>query len=155
MPERAISPAVGVVLLVAIVVVLVGLVATLALGFEEELVTPSPRTALEVTEYSPSGGDNSGRPYMEIRFQSGEVADGTDVYVRDESGNEVAWEEVWTAGPRVGPGSYAHIDGCGSDGALDEITEGGQEYQVVFKQGGDTLRVRTVTVPTDPTSTGC
>ena len=151
--DRAVSPVVGGAIMLAIVVILAGVVATFALGFDDRLVEPAPQVALDVTHYDPAGSNNGGKPYLEIHHQAGAIADGTMVFIRDESGNEVAWSDVWTAGPTVGPGSYAHIDGCGSDGALDQLTHEGQVYYVVFENGGETLTIREVTVPSEPTGT--
>ena len=117
MTDRALAPVIGVTLLVAIVVLLGVVVGSLALGFDEQLTQPAPRVALDVTEYSADGSGNSGHSYLEIHHRAGDIADGTDLFIRDESGNEIAWSDVWTAGSTVGPGSYAHVDGCGSDGA--------------------------------------
>ncbi|MXR42694.1 hypothetical protein GRX01_15275 [Halobaculum sp. WSA2] len=72
------------------------------------------------------------------------------MFIRDESGNEIAWSDVWTAGATVGPGSYAHIDGCGSDGTLDVLSAEGQTYSVVFRRDGRTVHVHEVSVPTRP-----
>jgi len=153
--DRALAPVIGVTLLVAIVVLLGVVVGSLALGFDERLTQPAPRVALDVTEYSADGSGNSGRPYLEIHHRAGDIADGTDVFIRDESGNEIAWSDVWTAGSTVGPGSYAHVDGCGSDGALDVISAEGQTYSVVFRSDGRTVHIYDVSVPAPPQSVGC
>jgi flagellin-like protein len=64
--ERAVSPVVGVVLLTAIAVVLAGVVATLALGFEDRLRDPAPSGGFD-REYAPSGADSTAdRPYVTI-----------------------------------------------------------------------------------------
>ncbi|WP_277553029.1 type IV pilin [Halobaculum limi] len=155
MADRGISPVVGVALMVVIVVLLGVVVGSLALGFDERLGEPGPQVALDVTTYSATGDDNSGRPYLEIHHRAGDIADGTEVFIRDESGNEIAWSTVWTAGPTVGPGSYAHIDGCGSDGALDVVSTAGQTYTVLFKKDGKTLVIHEVPVPEPPETVGC
>ncbi|WP_435063860.1 type IV pilin [Halobaculum sp. EA56] len=155
MTDRGISPTIGVALMVVIVALLAVVVGAMALGFDDRLGEPAPQVALDVTAYSADGSDNSNRPYIEIHHRGGDIADGTEVFIRDESGNEVAWSDVWTAGPTVGPGSYAHIDGCGSDGALDVISEAGQEYSVVFRRDGRTLVVYDVSVPAPPENVGC
>ncbi|MFC7068412.1 type IV pilin [Halobaculum lipolyticum] len=155
MSDRGISPVVGVALMVVVVVLLGVVVGALAFGFDDRLGEPAPQVALEVTTYSADGAGNSDRPYLEIHHRAGEVADGTAVFIRDESGNEIAWSTVWTAGPTVGPGSYAHIDGCNSDGALDVISAAGQTYSIVFRDDGRTLVVYDVEVPTPPSNVGC
>lgn len=94
MSRRAVSPTIGVVMMVAIVVVLAAVVGSLTLGFDERLGAPAPQVALDVSTYSADGADNSNRPYIEIRPRAGDIADGTEVFIRDESGNEVAWSDV-------------------------------------------------------------
>ena len=155
MTERGVSPVIGVVLMVAIVALLGAVVGAMALGFDDRLGEPAPQVALDVSAYSADGADNGGRPYIEIHHRAGDIADGTEVFIRDASGNEIAWSDVWTAGPTVGPGSYAHIDGCGSDGSLDVISAEGQAYTVIFRKDGRTLVVYEVTVPAPPESVGC
>ncbi|QLG26620.1 type IV pilin [Halorarum halophilum] len=154
MDSRGISPVIGTLLLLAIVAILAAVLGTFALGFDDQLFQPAPQVALEVSEYDAAGDGNGGKPYLEINHRAGDIADGTKVSVRDESGNEVAWADVWTTGPTVGPGSYAHIDGCGSDGALDPVTTRGQTYSIVFKHDGRTLTIHEVDVPSEPTGTG-
>jgi len=153
--DRALSPLIGVTILVGIVVLLGVVVGSLALGFDNQLTQPAPQVALDVTEYSADGSGNSGRPYLEIHHRAGDIADGTDVFIRDGSGNEIAWSDVWTAGSTVGPGSYAHLDGCGSDGALDVISTEGQTYSIVFRQDGRTVHIDDVSVPAPPQNVGC
>jgi hypothetical protein len=142
--------------MIVIVVILAATVGSMALGFDEKLSDPAPQVSLTVSEYDPDGVGNDGKPYLKIHHRAGDIADGTEVFVVDDNGNRVAWADVWTAGPKVGPGSYAHIDGCGSDGALNRITEEGQVYRIVFEsQSGETLSIREVTVPSPPDPKSC
>ena len=155
MSDRGLSPVIGVALMVVLVVLLGVVVGTMAFGFGDRLGEPAPQVALDVTAYAADGAGNGARPYLEIHHRAGEIADGAAVFIRDESGNEIQWSSVWTAGPSVGPGSYAHIDGCGSDGALDAISAAGQTYSVVFRSDGRTLVVYEVEVPSPPSNVGC
>ncbi|WP_240550475.1 type IV pilin [Halomicrobium salinisoli] len=144
------SPVVGVVLVTAIVVALAALFATTALGFGDELREPAPTGSVAV-EYVPSGEDNTdNRPYVTITYQSGDTADGDDIYVVDGDGNSVAWSDVWTGGPEVSAGEYIHVDGNQSDGALNDLCAAGQTYRVVFRDGGRSTTVLDWTVPRDP-----
>jgi uncharacterized protein YdeI (BOF family) len=139
------------VLLTAIAVVLAGVVATLALGFEGKLREPAPSGGFD-RAYSPSGVDNSGdRPYVTITHKVGRTIDAENVVIKDESGNEITWSDVWTGGPEVRAQEYVHIDGFGSDGALDPICGAGQTYVVVLEDDdGHSLIVNEWEVPTDP-----
>lgn len=148
---RGVSPVVGVVLLTAIAVVLAGVVATLALGFSGSLREPAPPGGYE-HDYVRSGVDNTDhRPYVTITHQVGRTVDAENVYIRDGSGNEIAWADVWTGGPEVHAQEYVHIDGFGSDAALDPICEEGQVYVVVIEDDdGNSLLIDEWTVPADP-----
>lgn len=149
--QRGISPVVGSVLMLALVILLTAVIGGMAVDTGNMLGNPPPQFSLEVTDYSPSGEDNHGKPYLEVYHKSGEIADGTDVYIKDGDGNTVAWKDVWTAAPRVGPGSYVHIDGYQSDGALNQITSKGQTYYIIFEgSGGETIVEKQVTIPTAP-----
>ena len=148
--DRGLSPVVGVVLLVGIVIVLAAVLANLGLGFSERLVSPAPQGAY-TTEYRPDGAGNSGYPYFVLTYEGGPTTDASNVYVRDESGNEVAWADVWTGGDRVETGEYVHIDGHLSDGTLDHVCEAGQVYRIVVRSDdGDTLMMMEFEVPSPP-----
>jgi flagellin-like protein len=156
MDHRGVSSVFGTALMLVIVLLLAVTVGTMVLGFADDLPTPGPQVALTVAEYDPEGAGNDGKPYLELHHQAGDIADGTKVFVVDEDGNRVAWADVWTTGPTVGPGSYAHIDGCGSDGALNRITEEGQTYRIIFEAAdGTSLSIREVAVPSPPDPTAC
>jgi flagellin-like protein len=149
--ERGVSPVVGVVLLTAIAVVLAGVIATLAVGFEDQLRDPAPSGGFD-REYAPTGADNTAdRPYVTITHQVGRTIDAENVVIRDESGNEITWADVWTGGPEVHAQEYVHLDGFGSDAALDPICEAEQSYVIVLEDDeGDSLLVTEWEVPTDP-----
>jgi flagellin-like protein len=138
--DRAVSPAVAVALLVAIVVVLAVASAAVLTGFQDELVEPAPPTSFD-EEYVASGeGNDDHIPYVNVTNRAGRTLDGSDVLVRDDAGNAVAWEDVWLGGSEVRAGEYVHVDGHGSDGALKRICEG-RTYQLVLRRGEGTTRV--------------
>jgi flagellin-like protein len=156
MDHRGVSSVVGVALMLVIVLLLAVIIGSMALGVAEDLPTPGPQVSLSVAEYEPDGDGNGGKPYLEIHHQAGDIADGTKVFVVDGDGNRVAWTDIWTTGPKVGPGSAAHVDGCGSDGALNRISEEGQVYRIIFESPKDeTLSVSEVTVPSPPDPKPC
>jgi flagellin-like protein len=148
--DRAVSPVIGVTLLVAIVVVLATVVAGMALGFGDELHSPAPQGGFTVDYYA-DGAGNGGKPYFELTYESGPTSDASDIIVRDEAGNEVTWADVWTAGPEVEAGEYIHIDGDGSDGALEHVCELGQRFTVVVRRDdGGALPMMTYEIPRPP-----
>jgi len=149
--DRGISPAVGVALLLAIVVTLVAVFGSLALGFGDELSDPAPSGGFD-TAYTATGEDNDGNgPYVTITHQGGPTADADDIVIKDEAGNQVTWSDVWTGGPVVRAGEYVHIDGVGSDDALQPICEAGDTYRiVVLNDAGNELTMYEWTAPSDP-----
>lgn len=150
--ERGVSPVVGIVLMTAIVVVLAAVVGGLALGFSDKLDQPPPAGGFAREYVSTGAGNTDNRPYVTITHQLGETVDGANVIISDDAGNEVRWVDVWTAGPRVRAGEYVHIDGFGSDSALDPICEEGDSYVVTVETDeGETLLVNRWTAPIDPT----
>ena len=155
---RAVSPVIGVVLLVAIVVLLALVFGGIALGFSGVLEPPAPQASFSI-EYHADGASNNGNgAYLNVTHEAGDIGDGSSIFIVDDAGNAVAWRDVWTGGPVVEAGEYAHIDGVGSDGELEPVCEAGQTYRVVFRTGGQSDAVlREFTVPTDPTTlaAGC
>lgn len=129
--NRGVSPVIGVVLLVAVTVTLAAVLGGIALGFGGELDAPTDHASVS-TSYDPSGAGNGGTAYVNITHEGGAVLDGGEVYVRDSSGNEVLWRDVWTGGDTVEPGEFVHIDGVGSDCALNAVTDG-EVYRVVHE----------------------
>ncbi|MFB6162915.1 MAG: type IV pilin [Halococcoides sp.] len=125
---RAVSPVVGTVVMIAITVVLVATIATVVLAFDDELQDPTPPSAFDY-EYAADGeGNSDNRPYVKLYHVAGRPVDADRVVIKDESGNRVYWNEVWTGGETLIAGDYVHIDGYMSDGALDPICEAGDTY---------------------------
>jgi flagellin-like protein len=149
--DRGVSPVIGVVLMTAIVVLLAAVVASVAFGFENELQEPAPTGGFDY-DFVPSGeGNTDNRPYVNITHQVGETVDGDNIVIKDDSGNSVTWENVWTGGPEVHANEFVHIDGFGSDSALDPICEEGQTYSVIVQNDdGTTLILTEWTAPVPP-----
>ncbi|WP_305037583.1 type IV pilin [Haloferax sp. KTX1] len=153
--SRGLSPVVGVALLVVIVVLLAATVGAMVMGFEDVLTEPQPQVSFDV-DYHPDGpGNGANGAYINITHEFGSIEDGSQVFVVDDAGNRIAWEDVWTGGETVGPaGEYAHIDGSGSDSALRPICEAGQHYRVVIeREGGSSSVLVDYEIPTEPTAT--
>jgi flagellin-like protein len=149
--ERGVSPVVGAVLMVAIVILLAAVLSTMALGFEDELQEPAPSGAFD-QEYVASGTDNTDdRPYVTITHNFGKTADADNIIIKDDAGNTIRWNDVWTGGPEVRAGEYVHIDGFQSDSALQPICEKGDSYWIIWEaDDGDELVVNKWTAPSDP-----
>lgn len=130
---RAVSPVVGVVLMVALVVVLAAVLGGFVLGVEPP-ADPTPQYRYQ-TEYSLDGaGNTNDRPYVVLTLEGGAIEVGEDFYIVDGDGNEVRWDAVWTTSGTLTAGDYAHIDGFGSDSALNPVCEG-ETYRFVHRPG--------------------
>lgn len=148
---RAVSTVVGVTMMVALVVMLSAVIASMALGFEDKLREPAPSGGFD-HDYAPTGQDNTNnRPYVVITHEVGRTVDGDNIVIKDGSGNTITWNDVWTGGPEVKAGEYVHIDGFASDSVLDPICEAGDTYYVILQNDdGENLIVNTWSAPTDP-----
>lgn len=131
--DRGVTPAVGIVLMIAIVVVLAAVFGLFATGLE--LPDSEPTNLAYDTSYVEDGTDNGGRPYVNITITAGREQFGDDIYVVDGDGNEVEWSAVWTGGSYVEAGEYVHLDGHGSDGALNNACHD-EVYRVVRRSDG-------------------
>jgi len=148
--DRGLTPVLGTILLVALVLVLAAVLSSLALGFQGQLKDPAPQGGYTTT-FHPDGVDNHGYPYFVLTFEGGPVSDASNIYIRDESGNEMTWEDVWTGGAELRAGDYIHIDGYQSDGVLDHVCEKGQRYTIIVRNDeGETLTMMTYEVPAEP-----
>jgi len=131
--RRSISPVVGVALLVAIVVALAALLGGLLLGVESP-PDPTPQYSYG-TEYHLDGeGNTNDRPYVTLTLEGGSIEVGESFYLVDSDGNEVRWDAVWTTSGPLTAGDRAHIDGYGSDAALNPVCEG-ETYRFVHRPG--------------------
>ncbi|WP_251330754.1 type IV pilin [Haloplanus pelagicus] len=133
--ERGVSPVVGVALMVALVVVLALVLATLALGVEMPS-DPHPQYSYR-TEYVADGeGNTNDRPYVTLTLSGGQIEVGEDFYIVDSDGNEVRWDAVWTTSGPLTAGDYAHVDGYGSDSALNHACEG-EVYRFIHRPNAE------------------
>jgi FlaG/FlaF family flagellin (archaellin) len=137
--------------MVAIVVALAAIFGAIALGFEDQLQEPAPSGGFG-QEYGATGeGNTDDRPFVVVTNLAGESVDADNVRIQDEDGNSIYCDEVWTGGAVVEPGETVHIDGFGSDIALNPICTAGQTYWVVWEDDdGSTVAVQEWTVPRDP-----
>jgi flagellin-like protein len=148
--DRGVSPTVGIALMVAIAVVLAAIIATMALGFQGKLQDPSPQGGF-TTQINHDGDDNGGKPYFELTYETGPVTDPSRIIIKDGSGNSVTWEDVWTTSGDVRAGEYIHIDGAGSDGALNHVCDEGQTFYIIHQNdAGETIDTMEYEVPVEP-----
>jgi FlaG/FlaF family flagellin (archaellin) len=137
---RAVSNVVGGVLVVAIVVLLAAVVGNLALGFGGSMGTPAPTFTVETHYQADGSGNDDDRPYLNVTHTGGDTVDGTRLFVVDSDGNEVAWADVWTGSEEVTATDYVHIDGHGSDGALNAACRG-ETYKLIHRSGPEASQI--------------
>ncbi|WP_129114556.1 type IV pilin [Halegenticoccus tardaugens] len=150
--SRAVSPVVGGVLLLAVVIALAAVLAAITTGFGSTVGDPQPQIRFDAA-YVPSGeGNDDDRPYVLLTHEAGDVGDGERLFVVDDDGNRIAWADIYLGGPEAGAGDRAHVDGVGSDGALNPICEAGREYRVVWEGDRGSYVVATVEIDRAPDS---
>jgi flagellin-like protein len=143
--RRGVSPAVGVVLIVAVVVILAAVLGALALGFETP-DEPYPQYSYRSTYVDDGEGNTNDRPFVRLTLSGGRIEVGEHFYVRDGDGNEVRWDVVWTTEGPLTAGDYAHVDGYGSDAALNAACEGAV-YRFVHRPGdGESVVLATIRI---------
>lgn len=129
--RRGVSPVVGAVLMLAILAALAVILGTLAVGIDSPN-DPSPQYGYETDHVADGSGNTDDRPYVTITLTQGRIEPGEDFYVVDSDGNLIRWDQVWTTSGPLTAGDYAHIDGYGSDSALNPACEG-EVYRLVHR----------------------
>ena len=155
--RRGVSPVVGTALFLAIVVALVAVFGGLLLGIELPN-DPPPQYRHQTTYIADGAGNTNDRPYVNITLSGGRIEPGEDFYIVDGDGNTVRWDAVWTTSGPLTAGDYAHIDGFGSDSALNPACEG-EVYRMVHRPGdGDStvlIEVEITQPATGPATVHC
>jgi flagellin-like protein len=133
--ERGVSPVIGVVLMFAIVVALAAVAGVMALGIDMP-DDPAPQYSYRTNYVADGSGNTNDRPYVNLTLTGGEIVVGDEFYVTDSDGNQVRWDAIWTTSGPLTPGDYAHIDGYGSDSALNPACQG-EVYRFVHDPEDD------------------
>lgn len=135
--DRAVSPVIGVILMVAITVILAAVIGTFVLGFTDQLQNPSPQASIEFDTTSDT-------QYVTITHVSGDVIDAANV-------NVSATTTINSTGVPGGEKTYTWNALTGetevSAGSTVEIGSEGDGF------GGETVRVVYSDPDTDSTST--
>jgi len=128
--DRAVSPVIGVILMVAITVILAAVIGTFVLGLGENLQDTSPQASFAF-DYGPGEATSNG-DMLEITHETGDEipASQTNVAISNMSGNDgtatspFAWETDLGGSSSVSAGSTvtvseANLPGATEDGDLD------------------------------------
>ena len=141
--ERAVSPVIGVILMVAITVILAAVIGTFVLGLGDSVET-APQASISVTDASDD------EITLEHRGGDALVADNTEFVVRVDgsnvlSGHALSDDNVTGVGDEFRTGDQALIDM--SDTGFDEEINVGEDVTVVLvdKETGDQVSSSTTT----------
>ena len=94
--EEAVSPVIGVILMVAITVILAAVIASVVLGVGQEAGSTSPTAAYSFDyDTSENGADGTWGGNLTVTHDSGDAIDHDDVYIRGtdfvQSSNNQSW----------------------------------------------------------------
>lgn len=117
--ERAVSPVIGVILMVAITVILAAIIGTAVLGIGSDINTDRPSASF-------SGKQDTAGNYT-ITHTGGDVIN-EDLSVRYTAQDGTSVDGTWAAPIRAGS-EYTTTDPVASDSTIRVVwTSGGQEY---------------------------
>jgi len=108
--DDAVSPVIGVILMVAITVILAAVIATFVLGLGDQITTTSPQASFSFDWDGSSGSDGN----LDITHSGGDTITAGDLYIRGDNGG---------GGAALGGNWHQYESGVGSD---SEITAGNQ-----------------------------
>lgn len=135
--DDAVSPVIGVILMVAITVILAAVIASFVLGLGDQ--TQTTPTASFNFDYDSS----SSPPGVQVTHGGGATIDGDELYLRGDTGAsssssfDVQWSSVSGAGTEVTAGNSVTVDS--NMGGVDSDIEGDYEINVVYVSSeGDT-----------------
>jgi flagellin-like protein len=139
--DDAVSPVIGVILMVAITVILAAVIASFVLGLGDQAQQTTPQASF-AWDYDASGGNN----VVTITHDGGDSIQANELYVRgtaDSGGPSVdtKFSNITTGGTSIGSemtaGQRVVINGSNSDGAGNDIGSG-YDLRVIYEtQEGD------------------
>ncbi|AWB26749.1 type IV pilin [Halococcoides cellulosivorans] len=134
--DDAVSPVIGVILMVAITVILAAVIATFVLGLGDQLQTTSPQASFN-TDLDTSGTNDN----LTITHSSGDSISASELYIIND-GNEATWETVGSSGDVNAGSSITLEDGVTNiDSTPVDLT---QTVRVVWRSGeGDSSATMT------------
>jgi len=105
--ERAVSPVIGVILMVAITVILAAVIATFVLGLGEQVGSSAPQATFQFNQdnvtYNDSAGNTNAATQVVITHQGGATIEGEDLRVTVNG--DQAWDAAGIGVVGDGPGS--------------------------------------------------
>jgi len=99
--EKAVSPVIGVILMVAITVILAAVIGTFVLGLGDQVQSTAPQASFEFNFNSVTGSGDAGDDTVTVTHTGGDKIDGTTdtVTISDSSASaDTSWSSSLTAG---------------------------------------------------------
>jgi len=136
--DRAVSPVIGVILMVAITVILAAVIGTFVLGLGENLQDTSPQASFAF-DFNPDAG-GSGGDQLEITHETGDEIPASQVSVvvnnasdGDNPSGKYSWSDVGGSGP-VSAGSSVTVDSTnvGTNTAESDLNLKGATVRVTW-----------------------
>jgi flagellin-like protein len=136
--DDAVSPVIGVILMVAITVILAAVIATFVLGLGEQISDTSPQANFDF-EY------DSGASELEITHTGGETIEASNLFIVGSDGTDGDWTTAGTSPGAYGSNSEVSAGNSLTVSATDSDTvrvvwrtdEGGQSAELAIWEGSD------------------
>jgi flagellin-like protein len=111
--DRAVSPVIGVILMVAITVILAAVIGTFVLGLGDQISQTTPQASFS---FDYQAGDDSTNDTLTIAHNGGDTLDANEVNVTISGGTNVSngpfnWNDDLGGGSSVSAGSAVTLDG--------------------------------------------
>lgn len=146
--DRAVSPVIGVILMVAITVILAAVIASFVLGLGDQGQEPAPNVVMNA-DWEIDENGNVTQVQMNIDSLS-EETNGEVIFIRgvDLGGSTQSWEEV--SNSDFAAGNSVTLENATSPSADNEFEDGnlqeGDEIRIVYEpsegdDGSDTLAI--------------
>jgi len=119
--DRAVSPVIGVILMVAITVILAAVIGTFVLGLGDQVSENAPQASFSFDFDDTSGFDGSADDYVNVTHEGGATIDNSTLSVEGDGTNDLALEDA----------------GGWSDGTV----EAGDQISYNSVNSGETIRV--------------
>lgn len=150
--DNAVSPVIGVILMVAITVILAAVIATFVLGLGEQVSDTAPSTSFSfdldedtdpaVDDDWGETADGDGEGILEVRHSGGPTLDASDISISGSSLNpDAAWGEAndgdasWGPGSTISAGNTVNIAIETSD-SIDVVWESNDESAILASYAG-------------------
>lgn len=156
--DSAVSPVIGVILMVAITVILAAVIATFVLGLGEQVSDTTPNANFQADFNSSTANYNSSDEVLTITHQTGDALDPAEIRIGGavddnlgglastwaDSDDEIRAGDTLT----ISAGNFTDFDGSSTTDFIDP----GDEITVIFDSGDSSSILRTFEAPRNYTS---